>query len=102
MPDGLDTVVGDRGVGLSAGGRAAGGAGGQERLHDAPLLLLDEPTAGLDGDTESGVIDAIRRLAVGRTVLLVAHRPALVQLADRVVPLALVEAPSGNVITSRS
>jgi ATP-binding cassette subfamily C protein CydCD len=56
-------------------------------LRDAPLLLLDEPTAGLDGETEAAVIDAVRRLARGRTVVLVAHRPALVALADRAVAL---------------
>lgn len=101
LPDGLDTVVGDRGVGLSAGERQRV-ALARAFLRDAPLLLLDEPTAGLDGDTESGVIDAIRRLAVGRTVLLVAHRPALIELADRVVPLALAETSPADVIGSRS
>jgi ABC-type multidrug transport system fused ATPase/permease subunit len=54
---------------------------------DAPLLLLDEPTANLDGATEEAVIGAIRRLLEGRTVLLAAHRPELVALADRVVSL---------------
>ena len=54
-------------------------------LRDAPLLLLDEPTAGLDGATEAQVLDAVRRLARGRTVVLAVHRPALVALADRVV-----------------
>jgi ABC-type multidrug transport system fused ATPase/permease subunit len=54
-------------------------------VRDAPLLLLDEPTANLDGDTERVVLDAVRRLAAGRTVILAAHRPALLALADRVV-----------------
>jgi ABC-type multidrug transport system fused ATPase/permease subunit len=57
-------------------------------LRNAPLLLLDEPTASLDGDTEAAVIDAVRNLTRGRTVVLVAHRPALLSLADRVVELA--------------
>jgi ABC-type multidrug transport system fused ATPase/permease subunit len=60
-------------------------------LRDAPLLLLDEPTANLDGETEAEVIEAVRRLARGRTVVLVAHRPALVALADRVVRLEFAE-----------
>ena len=54
-------------------------------LADRPLLLLDEPTASLDGGTEAAVVAAVRRLAAGRTVLLVAHRPALLAVADRVV-----------------
>ena len=54
---------------------------------DAPLLLLDEPTANLDGATEETVLGGIRRLVEGRTVLLVAHRPELVALADRAVSL---------------
>ena len=53
-----------------------------------PCCCLDEPTASLDGQTEADVIEAIGRLAEGRTVLMVAHRPALVSLADRVVNLS--------------
>ena len=56
-------------------------------LRDAPLLLLDEPTANLDGETEAAVIEAVRELTRGRTAVLVAHRPALLDLADRVVEL---------------
>ena len=55
---------------------------------NAPLLLLDEPTANLDGSTEEAVLRAIRRLVTGRTVVLAAHRPELVAMADRVVSLA--------------
>ncbi len=54
-------------------------------------MLLDEPTAGLDGDTELEVVQALSRLARGRTVLVVAHRPALIAMADRVVSLAPAE-----------
>jgi thiol reductant ABC exporter CydD subunit len=86
-PDGLDTPLGERGAGISAGERQRV-ALARAFLRDAPLLLLDEPTANLDGETESDVVDAVRRLARGRTVLLVAHRPALVAMADRVIPLA--------------
>ena len=57
-------------------------------VRDAPLLLLDEPTAGLDGKTEESVLVACRRLMAGRTVLIAAHRPSLLALADRVIHLA--------------
>ncbi len=90
LPDGLDTVLGDHGAGLSAGERQRI-ALARAFLRDAPLLLLDEPTANLDGQTEQDVVSAIQRLARGRTVVLVAHRPALMAVADRVLALAPVE-----------
>jgi ATP-binding cassette, subfamily C, bacterial CydCD len=92
LPDGLDTRLGERGAGLSAGERQRV-ALARAFLRDAPLLLLDEPTANLDGPTEESVLRAVRRLVIGRTVLLVAHRPALVEMADRVVPLTPELAP---------
>jgi thiol reductant ABC exporter CydD subunit len=87
LPAGLDTVLGDRGAGLSAGERQRI-ALARAFLRDAPLLLLDEPTANLDGETEREVVETIARLAEGRTVVLVAHRPALIGVADRVLSLA--------------
>ncbi len=81
------TVVGAGGAGLSAGQRQRV-ALARALLGDAPILLLDEPTAGLDPDTEAGILATLRRLLHGRTVLLVAHRPALLALADRVVVVA--------------
>jgi thiol reductant ABC exporter CydD subunit len=87
LPEGLDTVLGDRGAGLSAGERQRV-ALARAFLRDAPLLLLDEPTASLDGETERGIVQTIGRLAEGRTVVLVAHRPALIAAADRVLSLA--------------
>ncbi len=87
LPQGLDTPLGDGGAGLAAGERQRI-ALARAFLRDAPLLLLDEPTASLDGQTESEVLEAIRQLARGRTVVLVAHRPALMTLADRVVDLS--------------
>ena len=90
LPLGLDTMLGDHGAGLSAGERQRIGLA-RAFLRDAPLLLLDEPTANLDGRTEQEVVEAIRRLSRGRTVVLVAHRPALVAVADRVLSLAPVE-----------
>ncbi len=90
LPQGLDTVLGDRGAGLSAGERQRV-ALARAFLRDAPLLLLDEPTANLDGQTERDIVQAIRRLARGRTVVLVAHRPALIAVADRVLSFGSVE-----------
>jgi len=85
-PDGLQTMLGDRGLGLSVGERQRVGLA-RAFLRDTPLLLLDEPTANLDGATEAEVLDALRRIVRGRTVVLVAHRPALAAIADRVLEL---------------
>ncbi|GCD44347.1 thiol reductant ABC exporter subunit CydD [Streptomyces paromomycinus] len=87
LPDGVETVLGESGSGLSAGQRQRL-ALARAFLADRPVLLLDEPTANLDGETEAGIVDAVRRLAAGRTVLLVVHRPALLAVADRTVRLA--------------
>jgi ABC-type multidrug transport system fused ATPase/permease subunit len=87
LPNGLLTRLGEGGAGLSMGERQRV-ALARAFLRDAPLLLLDEPTANLDGDTEAAVMEAVRELTRGRTVVLVAHRPALVGLADRAVQLA--------------
>ncbi|MFD9334612.1 thiol reductant ABC exporter subunit CydD [Streptomyces sp. NPDC060028] len=86
LPRGADTLLGEGGAGLSAGQRQRL-ALARAFLADRPVLLLDEPTAALDGETEAAVVEAVRRLAVGRTVLLVVHRPALLAVADRVVPV---------------
>ncbi|MET9478778.1 thiol reductant ABC exporter subunit CydD [Streptomyces sp. NPDC006638] len=87
LPRGAETVLGEDGAGLSAGQRQRL-ALARAFLADRPLLLLDEPTAALDGETEAGIVEAVGRLARGRTVVLVVHRPALLAVADRVITLA--------------
>ncbi|GAA2528546.1 thiol reductant ABC exporter subunit CydD [Streptomyces koyangensis] len=86
LPSGAETELGEDGAGLSAGQRQRV-ALARAFLADRPVLLLDEPTTSLDGASEEAVVEAVRRLAVGRTVLLVVHRPALLAVADRVVRL---------------
>ncbi|MEU6538900.1 thiol reductant ABC exporter subunit CydD [Streptomyces sp. NPDC047000] len=86
LPEGTATRLGEDGAGLSAGQRQRL-ALARAFLADRPVLLLDEPTAALDGGTEAEIVAAVGRLAQGRTVLLVVHRPALLQVADRVVRL---------------
>ncbi|QKV93844.1 thiol reductant ABC exporter subunit CydD [Streptomyces sp. NA02950] len=86
LSEGTATRLGELGAGLSAGQRQRI-ALARAFLADRPVLLLDEPTANLDGETEAAVVEAVRRLAVGRTVLMVVHRPALLPLADRVLCL---------------
>ncbi|CAL9477892.1 Vitamin B12 import ATP-binding protein BtuD [Streptomyces sp. enrichment culture] len=95
LPEGMDTVLGEDGAGLSAGQRQRL-ALARAFLADRPVLLLDEPTAALDGATEAEVVAAVRRLARGRTVLLVVHRPALLEVADRVVRLAEPSVATGS------
>jgi ATP-binding cassette subfamily C protein CydD len=86
LPSGYETLVGDGGRPLSPGERRRI-ALARALLRDAPLLILDEPTADLDPVSVDHLAGAIRRAAAGRTVLLIAHRPELVAHADRVVRL---------------
>jgi ATP-binding cassette subfamily C protein CydD len=82
LPVGLDTQIGEGGFGLS-GGQAQRIAIARAYLKNAPLLLLDEPTAHLDPTTEQEVLDSLRRLALGRTVILASHSSAAHGFAGR-------------------
>ncbi len=83
LPDGLDTIVGERGLGIS-GGEAQRVALARAFLSNAPLLVLDEPTAHLDVDTEAALVETIAALARGKTLILATHSPALLALCERV------------------
>jgi len=84
LPRGLDTPVGEGGVGLS-GGQARRLALARVYLKDAPVLILDEPTEGLDAATEAEVWRALDRLMAGRSVLAITHRPGALAGMDRVL-----------------
>jgi ATP-binding cassette subfamily B protein len=86
LPQGLDTVVGDRGM-LLSGGQRQRIAIARAFLKDAPLLLLDEATSALDGDSEEVIREALGRLMRGRTVMAIAHRLSTVRNFDRILVL---------------
>jgi ATP-binding cassette subfamily B protein len=86
LPDGLETMVGDRGLKLS-GGQRQRIAIARAFLKDAPILLLDEATAALDSDSEEAIREALARLMRGRTVIAIAHRLATLRNFDRVILL---------------
>jgi ATP-binding cassette subfamily B protein len=86
LPDGYNTAVGEGGTRLS-GGQRRRIALARAIVRDAPILLLDEPTSGLDIGSEAVIIEAIRRVAQNRTVVMVSHRLKLATSADRVVVL---------------
>jgi ATP-binding cassette subfamily C protein CydD len=87
LPDGLDTMVGEGGYGLS-GGQAQRIAIARAFLKNAPLLLLDEPTAHLDPATEAEVFESLKRLTVGRTVIMASHSAQAHLLSGRRLNMA--------------
>jgi len=86
QPEGYDSYVGEAGMKLS-GGQARRLAIARALLKDAPILILDEPTEGLDAATEQALLQSLDRLMAGRTVLLVSHRPAALDTVDEVLVL---------------
>src|SRR5262249_20127338 len=86
MPDGYSSMVSERGTTLS-GGQKQRIAIARAILRDSPILILDEPTSGLDAASERTVMEAIWRVARGRTTIIIAHRLATVRFADRIVVL---------------
>ena len=86
MPHGYDTMIGERGETLSGGQRQRIGIA-RAIIRNNPILILDEPTAALDTESEKLVIDALENLMKGRTVLTIAHRLSTIRDADKIIVL---------------
>jgi ATP-binding cassette subfamily B protein len=86
LPRGYDTELGEAGIGLSGGQRQRLSMA-RAFLKDAPILILDEPTAALDAVSEELVLNALNRLRAGRTLFVIAHRLSTVRQADRIIVL---------------
>jgi subfamily B ATP-binding cassette protein MsbA len=84
LPQGMDTVLGHNAMQLS-GGQRQRLAIARALYKDAPMLILDEATSALDTESEQSVQEAIRRLTINRTSLIIAHRLSTVQHADRII-----------------
>jgi ATP-binding cassette subfamily B protein len=92
LPDGYHTLVGERGMRLSGGERQRI-ALARAFLKDAPILILDEPTSAVDMATEAAIMDAMERLMVGRTTLMIAHRLSTLDACD-----ARIEIEYGQIV----
>jgi ABC-type multidrug transport system fused ATPase/permease subunit len=103
MPLGYDTLVGDRGSTLSGGQRQRIGIA-RVVIRNSPILLLDEPTAALDSESEKLVIEALERVTKGKTVIAIAHRLSTIRDADKIVVItegAVVEEGSHDELMKR-
>ena len=103
LPDGLDTVVGERGIKLS-GGQKQRVAIARIFLKNPPILILDEATSALDSATELAIQQALQALSAGRTTLIIAHRLATIQHADRIVVIddgGIIEEGSHGALMAR-
>jgi ABC-type multidrug transport system fused ATPase/permease subunit len=87
MPGGYRAIVGERGATLSGGQRQRIGIA-RVMIRNSPILLLDEPTAALDTESERLVIDALERLMKGRTVIAIAHRLSTIRDADQIMVIS--------------
>jgi ABC-type multidrug transport system fused ATPase/permease subunit len=104
LPLGLDTEVGECGKTLS-GGQRQRLAIARALLSDCPVLLLDEATSGLDTAAERRILEAVRELAQGRTLILISHRPRAIEIADRILRVGdakLKERTASNATASAS
>jgi ABC-type multidrug transport system fused ATPase/permease subunit len=104
MPLGYDTLVGDRGSTLSGGQRQRIGIA-RVMVRNSPILLLDEPTAALDSESEKLVIDALEKLMKGKTVIAIAHRLSTIRDADQIVVIkggVVAESGTHNELIARN
>ncbi|HZL94329.1 MAG TPA: ATP-binding cassette domain-containing protein, partial [Vicinamibacterales bacterium] len=86
MPGGYNASIGERGATLSGGQRQRIGIA-RAFIRDAPILILDEPTASLDAESEHLVIEGLQRLMAGRTVILITHRLSTLRGTHKIVVL---------------
>ena len=103
LPEGMDTLIGDRGV-LLSGGQRQRLAIARALLKDAPILILDEATSALDTESERYIQEALEKLMIGRTTLVIAHRLSTIENADKIIVLhegRIVEQGSHEVLLAK-